>query len=148
MNKPILKVCRSNPNAVIPAFKKQGDAGMDVCSVEEKIIEPMKFCTVNTGLRFEIPDGYEIQVRPRSGLARKYGISVLNTPGTIDSGYRGDVQVILFNFSDTPFKVEVGMRICQLVVNKLDPVTLVEVQQISTDSDRKDGGLGSTGLKD
>lgn len=144
---PTIKVYRSDKNATIPAFKKSGDAGMDATSVEEKIINPMSFSVVNTGLRFEIPVGYEIQVRPRSGLAANYGISVLNTPGTIDSGYRGDVKAILFNFSDKPFKVEIGMRICQLVVSKLDEFNLEEVTTFSTDSDRSEGGFGSTGLK-
>lgn len=145
--KPVFKVCLINSDAVMPSFKRDGDAGMDLCSVEEKIIEPMTFTTIGTGLKFEIPNGYEIQIRPRSGLASKYGISVLNTPGTIDSGYRGEVKVILFNFSNNPFKIEKGMRICQMVVSKLDQFNLKEVDFIDENSDRKDGGLGSTGLK-
>ncbi|MBQ7307954.1 MAG: dUTP diphosphatase [Clostridia bacterium] len=145
--KPIFKVVLKNPDAVLPTFKKSGDAGMDLCSVEEKIIEPKSFCMVNTGLQFEIPNGYEIQIRPRSGLAAKHGVSVLNTPGTIDSGYRGEVQAILFNFSDVPFKVEKGMRICQMVVSKLDEFELKQVSKIDEDSDRSTGGFGSTGLK-
>ena len=145
--KPKIKVMKSDVNAKMPERKNPTDAGMDLCSIEDKIIQPKSFCTVNTGLRFEIPAGYEIQIRPRSGLAAKSGVSVLNTPGTIDSGYAGDVKVILFNFSDEPFHVEVGMRICQMVVSKLDKFKLVETTVIDTNTNRGDGGFGSTGLK-
>ena len=145
--KPKFKVELTHPDAVMPAFKKQDDAGMDLCSVEEKVLEPKSFCMVNTGLKFEIPKGYEIQIRPRSGLAANYGISVLNTPGTIDAGYRGEIKVILFNFSDQPFKIEKQMRICQMVVSKLDKFSLIQVSNINDNSDRKSGGFGSTGLK-
>ena len=145
--KPIFKVELMNPDAVMPTFKKEDDAGMDLCSIEEKILEPKSFCTVGTGLKFEIPKGYEIQIRPRSGLAAKHGISVLNTPVTIDTGYRGEVKVILFNFSNEPFKIEKQMRICQMVVSKLDDFSLIQVSKIDEDSDRKGDGFGSTGLK-
>ena len=142
-----IKVCKICDEAVIPTFKKKGDAGMDLCSVEEKVLLPMSFGVVGTGLKFEIPLGYEIQIRPRSGLAAKYGISVLNTPGTIDSGYRGEVKVILFNFSNQEFKIEKGMRICQMVVSKLDEFDLVVCDGIDENSERKSCGFGSTGLK-
>ena len=147
MNKPQFKVCLINKDAIMPSFKKYGDAGMDLCSVEEKIIEPKSFCTVGTGLKFEIPYGYEIQIRSRSGLASKYGIAVLNAPGTIDYGYRGEIMAILFNTSDKPFKVEKGMRICQMVVSKLDEFDLQQVDFIDENTERKSAGLGSTGLK-
>ena len=146
MKKIDIKVEKINPDAVIPSFKKQGDAGMDLVSVESGDIPPMSVKVFGTGLKFEIPEGYEIQVRPRSGLASRHGISVLNTPGTVDSGYRGEVKVILFNFSNETFVVEKGMRIAQMVVNELPDVNLFEVKNIDTNSDRSDGGFGSTGL--
>ena len=142
-----IKVCKISEDAKIPSFKREGDAGMDLCSIEDFTLNPMSFGVVGTGLKFEIPDGYEIQIRPRSGLAAKYGISVLNTPGTIDSGYRGEVKVILFNFSPNQFKIEKGMRICQMVVSKLDKFNLIETDTINEISERKDGRFGSTGLK-
>lgn len=142
-----IKVCLSSSDAVMPSLKNDGDAGMDLCSIEDKVVKSMSFCTVNTGLKFEIPKGYEIQIRPRSGLASKYGISVLNTPGTIDSGYRGEVRVILFNFSENDFVVEKGMRICQMVVSKLDAFELEKVDFVNENSERNSGGFGSTGLK-
>ena len=92
-----IKIKKINEEASIPFYVHKGDAGMDIFSVEEKIIKPKERTLISTGLKFEIPFGYEMQIRPKSGLAINYGITVLNTPGTIDSGYRGELKVILFN---------------------------------------------------
>lgn len=146
MEKPIFKVQKIVEDAIIPSFQYEFDAGMDISSIEEKIIPAHGFNNVGTGLRFEIPKGYEIQIRPRSGLSFKYGVSVLNAPGTIDSGFRGEVRVVLFNVSDKDFKVEKGMRIAQMVVGKLAEFDLVQVDSIDSETLRSDKGFGSSGI--
>ena len=137
---------RVHPEAVLPAYAHESDAGMDVRSVAEVVIPARGRALVPTGLVVLLPPNYEAQVRPRSGLALKSGITVLNTPGTIDAGYRGEIGVILFNTTDTDFAVHKGDRVAQIVIA---PVTRVEV--IETDSveetDRGAGGFGSTGAK-
>ena len=135
---------RIHPDAVLPSYAHEGDAGMDVRSVQALTIQPGRRALVKTGLVAEIPSGYEIQVRPRSGLAFKHGVTVLNSPGTVDSGYRGEIGVILSNFGDEPFPVSVGDRIAQLVVS---PVTQAEISETSdvSSSERGEGGFGSTG---
>ncbi len=135
---------RIHPDAVLPSYAHEGDAGMDVRSVQALTIQPGRRALVKTGLVAEIPSGYEIQVRPRSGLAFKHGVTVLNSPGTVDSGYRGEIGVILVNFGDEPFPVSVGDRIAQLVVS---PVTQAEISETSdvSSSERGEGGFGSTG---
>ncbi len=128
----------------LPGYATQGAAGMDVLSAENVILRPGARQAVGTGLAVAIPPGYEIQVRPRSGLALKHGISVPNTPGTIDSDYRGELKVILINHSDDNFAVQRGDRIAQLVVS---PVTLArwhEVEELDS-TQRGEGGFGSTG---
>ena len=128
----------------LPRYTTAGAAGMDVLSAEDVIIEPGARHAVATGLAVAIPPGYEIQVRPRSGLALKHGISVPNTPGTIDSDYRGELKVILINHSAEPFVIHRGDRIAQLV---LAPVTLAEWDEVSEldETMRGAGGFGSTG---
>lgn len=137
---------RVHPEAVLPAYAHESDAGMDIRSVAEVVIPARGRALVPTGLVVLLPPNYEAQVRPRSGLALKSGITVLNTPGTIDAGYRGEIGVILFNTTDTDFAVHKGDRVAQIVIA---PVTRVEV--IETDSveetDRGAGGFGSTGAK-
>lgn len=137
---------RIHPEAVLPAYAHESDAGMDIRSVAEVVIPARGRALVPTGLVVLLPPNYEAQVRPRSGLALKSGITVLNTPGTIDAGYRGEIGVILFNTTDTDFAVHKGDRVAQIVIA---PVTRVEV--IETDSveetDRGAGGFGSTGAK-
>lgn len=141
------KVKKLHPDAVIPTYKHEGDAGMDIRSIESLVIEPGERKLVKSGLAFVIPIGYEIQVRPRSGLALKHGITVLNAPGTVDSAYRGDVGAILINHSDKPFMIEKGMRIAQIVFAKVKNVhNLVEVHEID-ETVRNTNGFGSTGLK-
>lgn len=133
------------PDATLPSYAHPGDAGMDVRSVESAEIAPGARTLLHTGLVMALPPGYEAQVRPRSGLALKHGVTVLNTPGTIDAGYRGEVGVILANFGDAPFSVAKGDRIAQIVIA---PVTTAEIEEAETvdETDRGGGGFGSTGV--
>ena len=117
---------------------------MDIRAAESLEIAPRGRACVSTGLYLEMPLGVEAQVRPRSGLALKHGITVLNTPGTIDSDYRGEVKVILANLSDEPFKIEIGDRIAQMVFATVTKACLVKAEQLS-DTVRSSGGFGSTG---
>lgn len=135
-----------NNKAKIPEYKTKGAAGCDVCAFLDSpiVLKPMERAMVPTGLFFEIPEGYEIQVRPRSGLAAKNGITCLNTPGTIDSDYRGEVKVILINLGNEDFKIENGDRIAQLVVAPVTQGKFIETDSIS-DTERGSGGFGSTG---
>lgn len=128
----------------LPAYATEGAAGMDVVSAEELILRPGARLAVATGFAVAIPTGYEIQVRPRSGLALKHGIGVANTPGTVDSDYRGEVKVILVNQSEDNFPIQRGDRIAQLV---LAPVTLAAWEEVSElpETARGEGGFGSTG---
>lgn len=136
---------RIHPDATLPAYAHASDAGMDVRSVEDLTIPAGRRALVHTGLVMELPLGYEAQVRPRSGLALKHGVTVLNTPGTIDSGYRGEVGVILANFGDADFQVRKGDKIAQAVIA---PVTRPELAETDTidETDRGAGGFGSTGV--
>ncbi|MFV0279652.1 MAG: dUTP diphosphatase [Rhodoblastus sp.] len=131
-----------------PGYQSAGAAGLDLaCALgasEKIVIEPGARMIVPTGFRMELPCGYEAQVRPRSGLAANHGVTVLNTPGTIDSDYRGEIKVILYNAGDEPFRLKRGMRIAQLVVAPIVQVGLELVERLS-DTTRADGGFGSTG---
>jgi dUTP pyrophosphatase len=143
---PTLKFVKTNANAKLPEYKHLGDSGMDVTSVQNIKISPNKRALIKTGLKVEIPDGFEIQVRPRSGLALNNGITVLNSPGTIDSRFRGEIGVILINSSDEEFSIQVGDRIAQLVICPVIRMDIEEVSEISN-STRGEGGFGSTGIK-
>lgn len=145
-NKPTVKFKKLNKQAKIPAFKTAQAAGMDVSSVEDLLIPAGKTAIVATGLAMALPNGYECQVRPRSGLAAKHAVTVLNSPGTIDSDYRGELKVILINHGSGDFKVEVGDRIAQLVISKVEQLKVHEVTELD-DTDRGSGGFGSTGMK-
>jgi dUTP pyrophosphatase len=134
-----------HPDASLPGYAHEGDAGMDLKCVEDAVVPVGKRLLVRTGLVMELPDGYEAQVRPRSGLALKKGVTVLNTPGTIDAGYRGEVGVILANFGEEPFAVKKGDRIAQVVVAPVTQPAVVEVAEID-ETDRGAGGFGSTGV--
>ena len=133
--------------AVVPSYKTEGAAGADVCAflTEPVTIAPGSFAMIPTGLFFEIPQGYEIQVRPRSGLAAKNGITVLNTPGTIDSDYRGELKIILINLGASAFVVNNGERIAQIIVS---PVTVADFKLTDSlsDTERGEKGFGSTGV--
>jgi dUTP pyrophosphatase len=128
----------------LPRYATQGAAGMDVLSAEDVVIEPGMRHAVATGLALAIPPGYEIQVRPRSGLALKHGVSVPNTPGTIDSDYRGELKVIMINHGAEPFAIHRGDRVAQLV---LAPVTVAHWETVEEldETRRGEGGFGSTG---
>ena len=142
-----VKVINKSENS-LPQYATPLSAGMDVRAANEQPIkiDPLQRAIVPTGLFLEIPDGYEVQVRPRSGLAAKKGITVLNAPGTIDADYRGEVCVILVNLSSEPFVVENGERIAQLVLSRHECIEWDECRSLS-ESERGDGGFGSTGVK-
>jgi len=134
--------------ARLPVYSSSQAAGADICAclVDGSItIEPHKWLAVPTGVSIELPVGYEAQVRPRSGLAAKFGITVLNAPGTIDSDYRGEIKVILINHSDTPFVINHADRIAQLIIAKHETASFIEDKSLST-TQRGDGGFGSTGI--
>ncbi len=140
-----IKIKKISPIAIIPRYAHEGDAGMDVFSVIDKTIAPGTSALIGTGIALEIPLGYEVQVRPRSGLALKNGITVLNSPGTIDSGYRGEIGVILINHGQDDFIVTKGMKIAQLVFAKYETVSLTLVDELN-ESQRRANGFGSTGV--
>ena len=140
-----VKVLRTDSAAQLPTYAHPGDAGMDVRSVEDVTLAPGARALVRTGLVLMLPPDAEAQVRPRSGLALKHGVTVLNSPGTIDAGYRGEVGVILVNLGAEPFVVEKGMKIAQLVVAPVAQAEVVEVSAVDA-SDRGAGGFGSTGV--
>ena len=131
--------------AKLPEYAHPGDAGMDVFSVADILLPPGGRALIRTGLVMHLPPDAEAQVRPRSGLALKHGVTVLNAPGTIDAGYRGEVGVILVNLGAEPFAVEKGMKIAQLVVAPVAQADVVEVSAVEA-TDRGAGGFGSTGL--
>jgi dUTP pyrophosphatase len=132
--------------AIIPEYKTEGAAGADICAFLESsiTIKPSARKLIPTGIRVEIPSGYEIQVRPRSGLALKYGVTVLNAPGTIDSDYRGEIGVVLVNLGSEDFTVNNGDRIAQLVFAKCERGVYIRAAELN-DTFRGDGGYGSTG---
>jgi len=131
----------------MPEYKSAQAAGFDIQAniSDDVVIDPMGRALIDTGLYFELPDGYEAQVRPRSGLAIKHGITLLNTPGTIDADYRGEIKVILVNLSNHQFVVSNGMRIAQIVIAACEKATIEEVQTVSS-TERGSGGFGHTGL--
>ena len=130
----------------LPAYETIASAGMDLrANISEAVIlKPLARAIIKTGLFIELPIGFEAQVRPRSGLAAKQGLTVLNSPGTVDADYRGEIGVILVNLSNTDFKIENGERIAQLVIAKHERAQWVEVQELNETS-RGEGGFGSTG---
>jgi dUTP pyrophosphatase len=130
----------------LPAYATDGAAGMDVVAAENLTLAPGARHAVATGFAMAIPNGYEVQVRPRSGLALKHGITCLNTPGTIDSDYRGEVKVILANLGSEPFEIKRGDRIAQLVPAPVQRATLAEVDSLD-ETARGAGGFGSTGAR-
>ena len=138
--------CTAQPGAKLPSYQTEGSAGADVCAFlkEDFVLESMERAAIPTGLSFAIPAGYEMQVRPRSGLALKNGITCLNTPGTIDSDYRGEVKVILINLGKEPFTIKNGERIAQLVVKPVVYADFALVSELSK-TERGSGGFGSTG---
>ncbi len=147
-NKITIKFINKSDNKN-PVYAKIGDSGFDLRANEGGSLKPLERKLVGTGLYFELPDGYELQIRPRSGLAYKNGVTVLNSPGTVDTGYRGEIKVLLVNISNEDFAWDKGERIAQGVVShriSSDFGNLIEVKEISN-SERGSGGFGSTGTK-
>ena len=140
-----LKVKKLNEDAIIPNFAHKGDAGMDLYSIEKVIIPKNETRLIKTGISIELPHMTEAQVRPRSGLALKHSITVLNSPGTIDEGYRGEIGVILINHGKEDFIVEKHMKIAQMVIKPIYEIHIEEVKDLS-DTERGNGGFGSTGM--
>lgn len=139
-----LKIKKIHEDAIIPSFAHKGDAGMDLYSIEEVKIPSTESRLIKTGISLELPKNTEAQVRPRSGLALKHSVTVLNTPGTIDEGYRGEVGVILINHGKEDFIVTKNMKIAQMVVKPIYDINILEVNELN-DTDRGEGGFGSTG---
>ena len=143
-----IKVELTHEDAVLPKYAYPSDSGFDLHATEEVIIGPFGRALVPTGLKVSFEEGYEIQVRPKSGLAIKQGLTVLNTPGTVDQGYTGEIQVIVFNTNNTTVTIPKGMKVAQAVLSKCFSgrvVNLVKVDNIN-DKDRGDNGFGSTGI--
>ena len=147
MEKLKVKVVNSGSQP-LPEYATPQSAGMDLrANIDAPIVlKPLERVLVPTGLHIALPEGYEAQIRPRSGLALKHGITVLNTPGTIDSDFTGDIGVILINLSDSPYVIEPGERIAQMVIARYEHAELELVESIS-ETERGDGGFGHTGLK-
>ena len=145
MTKILIK--RLSKNIPLPKYETEGSSGMDLAANIEQTIEikPGKSAIIPTGFALSIPKNFEIQIRPRSGLAAKNQISVLNTPGTIDADYRGELKVILINLSDKNFKIEKGLRIAQMILCPVIKAVLKEVDELE-ETKRGSGGLGSTGI--
>ncbi len=146
MDKVTVKIINKSSNP-LPSYSTTSSAGMDLrANLSEPItLNPLERALVPTGIFIELPQGYECQIRPRSGLALKHGISLVNTPGTIDADYRGEIGVILINLSNEPFVVNHGERICQMVVTNYSSVNWCEVETLD-DSERGAGGFGHTGV--
>ena len=145
MKKVEVKVVREK-GVELPKYETKGSAGMDVrANIKEPItLKSLERILIPTGLRVAIPEGYEVQVRPRSGLAIKHGITMLNTPGTVDSDYRGELKVIVVNLSNEAYTIEPNERIGQFVLNKIEQIEFVEVEELES-TERGEGGFGHTG---
>ena len=141
-----VKIKRIHDDALLPLQANPGDAGMDLYSIETAVIPSGEAKLIRTGLQIELPKGTEAQIRPRSGLALKHSVTVLNSPGTIDEGYRGEIGVIIINHGKETFIVEKSMRIAQMVIQTVPVVQLTEVNELSQ-SERGTSGFGSSGTK-
>lgn len=129
----------------LPSYAHKGDSGVDLYAAEECVIEPMGRTLVSTGIKMAIPNGYEGQIRPKSGLALNFGISHANCVGTIDATYRGEIKIPIINFSDKPYRIEKGKKIGQMVFAKVEEAVFEEVEDMG-ETTRNEGGFGSTGL--
>lgn len=141
----MLQVRRLDASATLPAYAHDGDAGLDLAAAEQVELAPLQRAAVATGLAVAVPDGWVGLVHPRSGLALRHGLTVANAPGTIDSGYRGELKILLVNLGDRPVRVGVGDRIAQLVLQQVGRADVVEVGALD-DHPRGAGGFGSTGV--
>ena len=139
---------QNQSNFDLPTYATKASSGVDLKAVVDSpvTLEPLERRIIHTGLKIALPEGYEAQIRPRSGLAAKFGITVLNSPGTIDADYRGEIGVILVNLSNTSFTIQPGDRIAQLVVAKFEQIDWLPMDELS-DTNRGEGGFGSTGKK-
>lgn len=145
MNKLEVTIQKISPDAKVPAYAHEGDAGVDLYSTVDKVLQPGERALIPTGLKMAIPHGYEGQVRPKSGLALKYGLTVLNTPGTVDAPYRGEVGVILINLDPkTSYEVKKGEKVAQMVFNRVEYARFTEAAELA-ETTRGAGGFGSTG---
>jgi len=140
-----LKVLKLHPAAILPKYAHRGDSGLDLYSVENFPLRPRQRRLVSTGLAIQLPLGAEGQIRPRSGLAATHGVTVLNAPGTIDAGYRGEIRVLLINLGQSTYTITVGMKIAQLIISPVLVATVREVRRL-TISERGQRGFGSTGV--
>ena len=150
MEKVPVQIKRTTPGGStppLPTYMTEGAAGMDLFAAlsDELVLAPLKRALVPTGIAIALPAGFEAQIRPRSGLAARWGITLTNSPGTIDSDYRGEVQILMINLGEEPFVVRRGDRIAQLVLSRVPSVEVVEVTE-ARDTERGDGGFGSTGV--
>lgn len=147
MDRIKVKIINKSGNP-LPAYETPSSAGMDVraCTTEPIVVKPLQRVLVPTGLRVQLPQGYEMQIRPRSGLALRHGITLANSPGTVDADYRGEIGVIVINLSDQPFVINDGDRICQMVITQYSHVHWEEVERID-ETERGDGGFGHTGVQ-
>ncbi len=149
MSSPVLRLYKLCAEAVVPQYQTEGAAGLDLCACvpEPMVLAPRERAAVPTGLALSLPEGHEGQVRPRSGLAAKHGITVLNAPGTIDEDYRGELKVLLVNLGTEPFTIQPGERIAQLVIARVTRTAVLEVDEASQlgATQRGAGGFGSTG---
>jgi dUTP pyrophosphatase len=138
-----LEVKRLRPDAALPRYMSDGAAGLDLAAAEAVTLHPAHRALVGTGLAIAVPPGHEAQIRPRSGLAARHGITCLNSPGTIDCDYRGEIKVLLINLGAAPFEITVGLRIAQLVVAPVIRAAIAEVDELPP-TPRGEGGFGST----
>ncbi len=138
-----IKIRRLDKSLPLPVYQTEGSSGLDLYASRDCVLASGGFEMISTGVALEIPGGYEGEVRARSGLASKFGIGVLNSPGTIDSDYRGEIKVILFNIGKKDFEIKKGNRIAQLIITKVEKVNLVETEELNS-TKRENGGFGST----
>ncbi|ADL68914.1 dUTP diphosphatase [Thermoanaerobacterium thermosaccharolyticum] len=148
-NKIVLKIKKTDDalDLPLPKYMSSGAAGMDLYAKvkEDVIIKPGEIKLIETGIMIQLPEGYEAQIRPRSGLALKNGITMLNSPGTIDSDYRGEIKLIIINLGKSDFIVKRGLRIAQMIINKVELPEILEVSKLD-DTERGENGFGHTGL--
>ena len=140
-----IKIIKLNEAAIVPHYSHPGDAGLDLFSIEEQELLPGETKLINTGIAIALPPGTEAQIRPRSGLALKHSITVLNSPGTIDAGYRGEIGIILINHGKKTFQVIPGMKIAQMVIASIIQANIIVAKELNTTS-RNSKGFGSTGI--
>lgn len=139
-----LKILKLSPEAIVPQYAHKDDSGMDLFAINDLVLKSGEHKLVKTGISIELPENTEAQIRPRSGMALKNGITVLNTPGTIDEGYRGEIGIILINHSKEDFQIAKGMKIAQMVIMPVLKPKVIVVDKLS-ETERGEGGFGSTG---